>query len=71
MFFNALFLEGWGFLHSFDVLFYINNLKKQIAMKKINCSLTIEAAELAPGMYIYSLIADGKEVDSKRMIVTE
>ena len=34
-------------------------------------SLTIEAAELAPGMYIYSLIADGKEVDSKRMIVTE
>jgi len=40
-------------------------------MKKINCSLTIEAAELAPGMYIYSLIADGKEVDSKRMIVTQ
>ena len=34
-------------------------------------SLTIEAAELAPGMYIYSLIADGKEVDSKRMIVTQ
>jgi len=34
-------------------------------------SLTIEASELAPGMYIYSLIADGKEVDSKRMIVTE
>ena len=34
-------------------------------------SLTIEASELTPGMYIYSLIADGKEVDSKRMIVTE
>jgi len=34
-------------------------------------SLAIEASELAPGMYIYSLIADGKEVDSKRMIVTE
>jgi len=40
-------------------------------MKQINCSLTIEASEFTPGMYIYSLIADGKEIDSKRMIVTE
>ena len=31
----------------------------------------INANELAPGMYIYTLIVDGKAADSKRMIVTE
>ncbi|MGL5892657.1 MAG: tail fiber domain-containing protein [Bacteroidia bacterium] len=31
----------------------------------------INANELAPGMYIYTLIVDGKPADSKRMIVTE
>lgn len=33
--------------------------------------VTIHASELKPGMYIYSLIADGKEIDTKRMILTE
>ncbi|MCA6361392.1 MAG: secretion protein Por, partial [Bacteroidetes bacterium] len=32
---------------------------------------TINANELAPGIYIYALIVDGKAADSKRMIVTE
>lgn len=31
----------------------------------------IDASYLAPGMYIYSLIADGVEIDSKRMIITD
>lgn len=31
----------------------------------------IEATSLAPGMYVYSLIADGNEIDSKRMIITD
>lgn len=31
----------------------------------------IVASSLAPGMYIYSLIADGNEIDSKRMIITD
>ena len=31
----------------------------------------ISANELAPGMYLYSLIVDGKVVDTKRMILTE
>jgi hypothetical protein len=34
-------------------------------------SITINGAELNPGMYLYTLIADGKEVDTKRMILTE
>ena len=31
----------------------------------------ISASQLAPGMYLYALIADGQEVDVKRMILTE
>ena len=34
-------------------------------------SLTVSASELNAGMYIYTLIADGKEVDTKRMILTK
>lgn len=34
-------------------------------------SVTVSGSTLAPGMYIYSLIADGREADSKRMILTE
>jgi hypothetical protein len=33
--------------------------------------VTINGSELNPGMYLYTLIADGKEVDTKRMILTE
>jgi len=32
--------------------------------------VTINGSELQPGMYFYTLIADGKEVDTKRMILT-
>ena len=32
---------------------------------------TIEASSLSPGMYIYTLVADGSEVSSKRMIITD
>lgn len=31
----------------------------------------LDAHQLSPGMYVYALIADGKEVSSKKMIVTE
>lgn len=36
-----------------------------------NVSVSIEASTLNPGIYIYSLIADGTEIDSKRMIITD
>jgi hypothetical protein len=36
-----------------------------------NGNIIISGNELNPGMYLYSLIADGKEVDTKRMILTE
>lgn len=36
-----------------------------------NAAVTINANEFTAGMYMYSLIADDKEVDNKRMILTE
>lgn len=33
--------------------------------------VTVSGSSLQPGMYIYSLITDGKEADSKRMILTD
>ena len=47
-------------------------LKKQVQISAWgNGSVTINASELPAGMYIYSLIVDGVEIDSKRMILTE
>ena len=34
-------------------------------------SVTLEAGNLAPGMYLYALVADGKVIDTKRMIITK
>ncbi|GAB4452719.1 MAG: hypothetical protein Fur0028_08220 [Bacteroidales bacterium] len=34
-------------------------------------STEINGGEMQPGMYMYSLIIDGKELDTKRMILTE
>jgi hypothetical protein len=48
---------------------------RQIRSEQLNQrgagQFVINANELAPGMYIYALIVDGKAADSKRMIVTE
>ena len=38
---------------------------------KGNGSITINGYELHPGMYLYTLIADGQEVSTKRMILTQ
>ena len=31
----------------------------------------INGSELSPGMYLYSLLVDGQEVDTKKMILTK
>lgn len=36
-----------------------------------NASIIIYGSELNPGMYLYTLIVDGTEVDTKRMILTD
>lgn len=55
---------------------YIYTLQGQQVMHKVvdergSGSLTVDAASLTPGMYIYTLMTDGVEAGSKRMIVTE
>ncbi len=55
---------------------YIYNLQgEQIRRIEIaergESKVTIQGSELSAGMYIYALIADGKEIDSKRMILTK
>ena len=47
-----------------------NQIKSISITQKGNGSVTINGSELQPGMYIYALVADGKEVDTKRMILT-
>ena len=48
---------------------------KQLIQKKLTdrgyASVTLHGGELPAGMYLYSLIADGKVIDTKRMILTE
>ena len=45
---------------------------KQIRLSQRNTgSQIISASELPAGIYLYALIADGKEIDVKRMILTE
>lgn len=40
-------------------------------IKSTNGSVSINGNELKPGMYLYSLIINNKEIDTKRMIITE
>ena len=55
---------------------HIYNLQgKQIKQINIgergNGSVIINGYDLTPGMYMYTLIVDGKEIDTKKMILTE
>jgi hypothetical protein len=55
---------------------YIFNLQgsllKEIPVKtRGKGSIVIDGAALLPGMYIYSLIVNGQEADSKRMVLTK
>lgn len=47
------------------------NQIKSYSISNANESLEIKASELKPGMYIYSLIANGNLIDTKTMILTE
>ena len=57
-----------------DAWLYIFDMKglllRQMPLSTSSESVTISGGDLQPGMYIYSLIADGREADTKRMILT-
>jgi hypothetical protein len=46
-------------------------LKKVQINGKTDQSITIQGAELKAGMYMYSLIIDGKIIDTKKMVLTD
>ena len=47
------------------------NFKKQYSVHNTGESfINISGYELSAGMYLYSLVVDGKEIDTKRMILT-
>ena len=46
-------------------------IKQILITQRGASSQWISGSELAAGMYLYALIVDGKEVDTKRMILTK
>lgn len=46
-------------------------LKQIVISERGNSSKIISGSEFSPGIYLYALLADGKEIDTKRMILTE
>lgn len=59
-----------------NAVLYIFNMQGTLLLSKTisgtgNGSIMVNGSELTPGMYIYSLIINGQEVDTKRMILTE
>ena len=46
-------------------------LKQILISERGESSQTISGSEFRPGIYLYALLADGKEIDVKRMILTE
>lgn len=61
---------------TFEANIHIYNLQgnqiKQIRIEEKGYgSVVINGYELTPGMYMYTLIVDGKEIDTKKMILTE
>ena len=57
-----------AFIYIFDMS---GKMQKQIPVTPDMQSVTIEGYELRAGMYIYSLVVGGKEIDTKRMILSK
>lgn len=57
-----------AFIYIFDMS---GKMHKQIPVTPDMQSITIEGYELRAGMYIYSLVIGGKEMDTKRMILSK
>ena len=48
-----------------------NQIKSYLINQSNESSITIKKSELQSGMYLYSLVADGKFIDTKTMILTD
>lgn len=61
-------------VHQADLFIYDlqgHQVRRLEVVQRGETSVTVNASELPAGMYIYTLIADGQEIDSKRMILTK
>jgi hypothetical protein len=57
-----------AYIYIFDMT---GKMQKQIAVDSSMQSVTINGYELTPGIYLYSLVINGQEVDTKRMILSK
>jgi len=57
-----------AYIYIFDMT---GKMQKQLPIDASMQSITINGYELSAGMYIYSLVVNGKEIDTKRMILTK
>lgn len=57
-----------AYIYIFDMM---GKMQKQITVDNSMQSVTINGYELSAGMYIYSLVVNGKEIDTKRMILSK
>jgi hypothetical protein len=57
-----------AYIYIFDMT---GKMQKQLPVDASMQSITINGYELSAGMYIYSLVVNGKEMDTKRMILSK
>ncbi|WP_081778278.1 tail fiber domain-containing protein [Xylanibacter brevis] len=57
-----------AYIYIFDMT---GKMQKQIAVNSSMESVTINGYELSAGIYLYSLVVNGQEVDTKRMILSK
>lgn len=68
----SFFIPETAFSASIHIYNLQGNQIKQLRIdEKGNSSVVINGYELTPGMYMYTLIVDGEEIDTKKMILTE
>lgn len=58
-----------AFLYIYDL--NGTQIDQKMLQSRGKSSVTLEAGSLAPGMYLYALVADGKVIDTKRMLITQ
>ena len=57
-----------AYIYIFDMT---GKMQKQIAVNSSMESVTINGYELSAGIYLYTLVVNGQEVDTKRMILSK
>lgn len=67
--YNIVNMQQGAFIAVYDL--NGKELFRQAVIEKGKGSVTLSGEKLVPGMYLYSLIVDGKETATKRMVVTK